>query len=144
MKMEMSAAEYRAAMAGMMTEAEWRKVVLERAEQGGWEIVLAIPDDVYLAAADVLAPYNPALKRRVPRSPRAAKALSDIASFPDLFLANRKRNENLFVELKTQKGKPTTGQREKIDLMTAGGLRGGILRPRDLVTLDRVLGLDDE
>ena len=59
--------------------------------------------------------------------------------WPDLILSSSARGKFLVRELKTEKGKPTSGQLDWLEELQALGIDAGVWRPRDFVEIERML-----
>ena len=82
-----------------MTEAEFQRAVMELAKWCGW------------------LTYHP---RPAQTGGRWSTAYTGDAGFPDLVLAHRDRG-TIFAELKTQRGRPTPGQRAWLNVLEDAG-----------------------
>ena len=95
---------------GVLSEAQWQTLVLELASTYGW-----------------LAYHTHDSRRSHP-------------GWPDLVLVHRARGRALFLELKTDTGRPTAAQLTWLWSLRAARLEVAVLRPCDLPFLRDVLG----
>ncbi len=102
-----------------LTEAQWRRTVVEAAQRLGWVVMFEIPDNLYRLAADA-----------VRRNPRRGRLLPP-ASWPDLVLCHDDPPRVLFLELKADRGRVRPDQRRTLDRLAAAGLEVRVLRPKD-------------
>jgi hypothetical protein len=99
------------------SEAAWQAVVCDASRYLGWTVAFRVEDAVYREL------------RRVEKT-SAKAALSRLASWPDLVLIHPDRRQTLFVEVKTDKGKLTEGQKSALATLAAGGLDVRVWRPK--------------
>lgn len=125
---EMSAEAYRRLVAGTMPEREWRALVKELAAFHGWHVLIEIPDKVYRLVSDE-ARHDPSL---IP-------AMQALRFWPDLMLGNPNLGRAFGLELKTERGKPSDGQLEKLSLLRRCGIPASVWRPRQEAVLEAVL-----
>lgn len=93
-----------------MSEADWQNEVTRLAHLYGWRLQYHTHDS----------------RRSNP-------------GFPDLVLINAQAARILFLELKTEKGRPTPEQQAWIDALRGCGLHAHILRPSDADLLNDLL-----
>lgn len=127
-RLEMSAAEYRAMRDGSMTEKAWRRNVKELAAHHGWDVLLEIPDNAYRV-----------LSQAAKTDKGLLETMAAIRGWPDLFLGNRRLRQHMFIELKTETGKPNDNQREKFPALWGAGMSGGYWQPSERDALEDLL-----
>jgi len=111
-----------------LSEAQWRRTVVEAAQRLGWDVLFEVPDNLYRLAAEA-ARNNPRRGRLLPP-----------AAWPDLVLAHDDPPRVLFVELKADRGSVRPEQRTTLARLTAAGLDARVWRPKDWELVVAALG----
>jgi hypothetical protein len=130
----MSAESYR----GLMSEAEWQRVIVEQAAYFGWTVLMEIPD---VGLAGIGALIGRAKRGEIPRFPLKALLLllTSISGWPDLTLGHEFFGRTICVEVKTQTGVVRPNQKAVLALLPKCGIPSYVWRPEDADEVERVL-----
>ena len=106
-----------------MTENELQQSIIDYARMNGWRIFHAQTSRVQRKDGSVYY---------------ATAGIADSKGWPDLFMV--KGRDRLAVEVKSDKGKPSTEQNEWLLALFEAGIDARVWRPRDWPAIERRLG----